>query len=75
MEPDLSEYAWKDEDEDEYAHGRRLGLVDDAVYARVDDARQQVLALIHPRQGPFAEDWSRWRCRPDWPLLVLQPTP
>jgi hypothetical protein len=69
VEPDLSGYAWKDEDE--YAHARRVGLIDDALHARVDEARQRVLALVEAAQGPFAENWSAWRRQPDWPLPVL----
>jgi len=71
VEPDLAGYTWKDEDE--YAHGRRLGLIDDALHAQVDAARQQVLALIQGRQGPFARDWSGWQRDPGWPTPALPP--
>ena len=47
---DLSEYRWKDEDE--YAHGCRLGLIDDALHRRVDAAGEQVVALIESPRGP-----------------------
>jgi hypothetical protein len=67
--PDLSQHHWKDEDE--YVQGRRFGIIDDATNAQVDVARQQVLALIEGRQGPFAEDWSSWRRDHNWPLPVL----
>ncbi|WP_345570738.1 hypothetical protein [Nonomuraea rosea] len=53
---DLSRHRWKDEDE--YRHGRRLGLVDDHVHRRVAEARQEVVGLIEARQGPFAHDWT-----------------
>jgi len=69
VEVDLSGYRWKDEDE--YAQARRLGLIDDALHRRVDDARQLVTSLIHSRQGPFAEDWSSWRRDPSWPIPTL----
>jgi hypothetical protein len=71
---------WKDEDE--YQHGRRLGLISDAVHARVDEARQAVLALVQARQGPFAQDGQDgpdeqdgkdWRPDPAWPRPVLPP--
>ena len=68
---DLSAYRWKDEDE--YAHGRRLGLIDDALHRRIDTARQQVISLIESRQGPFAEDWSSWQRDPAWPAPALPP--
>jgi hypothetical protein len=66
---DLSGYRWKDEDE--YAQGRRLGLIDDTLHCCVDAAREQVVSLIESRQGPFAEDWSSWRRDPAWPTPVL----
>ncbi len=69
VQPDLSSYAWKDEGE--YAQARRLGLIDDTVHAAVDEARQQVLALIESRQGPFAQDLSAWRPDPRWATPVL----
>jgi len=69
VKPDLSGYAWKDEDE--YAQGRRLGLIDDVAHAGVDEARQHVLALIESRQGPFAQDLSSWRHDPGWAAPVL----
>jgi len=69
VEADLSGYRWKDEDE--YAQGRRLGVISDGLHQRVDAARQQVVALIQSRQGPFAEDWSTWRRDSAWPVPVL----
>jgi len=69
--PDLSGWAWKDEDE--YAQGRRLGLIDDAEHRRIEQARLRALALIESKGGPFAQDWSDWRVQPDWPLPTLPP--
>lgn len=66
---DLSGYRWKDEDE--YAQGRRLGLINDTLHQQVDAARQEVVSLIETRQGPFAEDWSSWRLDPTWPTPLL----
>jgi hypothetical protein len=68
---DLSAYRWKDEDE--YAQGRRLGLISDALHQRVDAARQQAISLIECRQGPFADDWSSWQRDPAWPAPALPP--
>jgi protein associated with RNAse G/E len=66
---DLSAHRWKDEDE--YAQGRRLGLIDDALHRHVEAARQHVMSLVESRQGPFAEGWSSWRPDPSWPLPTL----
>jgi uncharacterized protein DUF402 len=67
--PDLSGYRWKDEDE--YAQGRRVGLIDDATHAEVSRARDQVLALVEAADGPFALDRSGFRRDPAWPLPTL----
>ncbi|MFC4012838.1 DUF402 domain-containing protein [Nonomuraea purpurea] len=56
VEPDCSRFRWKDEDE--YQHGRRLGLVDDQAHRRVTEAREEVVGMIESRQGPFSHDWS-----------------
>jgi Protein of unknown function (DUF402) len=64
-------YRWKDEDE--YAQGRRLGLIGDRVHAKIDDARQKVVALIELREGPFGEDWSNWQPGRSWPAPALPP--
>ncbi|BBA97466.1 hypothetical protein RVR_3227 [Actinacidiphila reveromycinica] len=69
--PDLSRWTWKDEDE--YAQGRRLGVVDDADHAAVEAARGQVLAMIEGGEGPFAAGagWRQWTSSPAWPAAVL----
>ncbi|MGW4474532.1 DUF402 domain-containing protein [Nonomuraea sp. NPDC004354] len=68
VEPDLSQYRWKDEDE--YEHGRRLGLIDDQVHRRVAEARLEVMGLIETRQGPFAHEWAPLRYEA-WPAPTL----
>lgn len=65
--PDLSGYTWQDE----YAQGRRVGLIDDALDAQVRDAGERDVALVEAGQGPFAQDWSGWRPDPEWPLPAL----
>jgi hypothetical protein len=69
--PDLSRWTWKDEDE--YAQGRRLGVVDDTDHAAVEAARDQVLAMIKSAGGPFstAAGWHRWTSSPAWPTALL----
>ncbi|WP_326578669.1 DUF402 domain-containing protein [Actinacidiphila glaucinigra] len=69
--PDLTSWEWKDEDE--YAHVRGLGVVTDAEHRAVDAAREQALAMVGERSGPFADAaaWSAWRWEPDWPTPRL----
>ncbi|MDX2647694.1 DUF402 domain-containing protein [Streptomyces sp. PA03-1a] len=69
--PDLSSWEWKDEDE--YAHVRRLGVVTDTEHRAVDAAREQALAMLEERSGPFGEaaTWAAWRWEPAWPTPRL----
>ncbi|MEV8311680.1 hypothetical protein AB0P36_31175 [Streptomyces flavidovirens] len=69
--PDLSRWTWKDEDE--YAHVRRLGIINDIEHQAVDDARAQVLGMLTGCSGPFAdaERWAAWRWEPTWPTPRL----
>ncbi|WDV56583.1 DUF402 domain-containing protein [Streptomyces coeruleorubidus] len=69
--PDLTSWQWKDEDE--YAHVRRLGIVNDTEHQAVDAARDQALAMLEERSGPFADadSWSAWRWNPAWPIPSL----
>lgn len=55
IEPDGA-YRWKDEEE--YEQGRRLGLVSDTDHVRVKEAREQALAMVEQRLGPFEERGS-----------------
>ncbi|MEU6245364.1 DUF402 domain-containing protein [Streptomyces sp. NPDC047024] len=67
VDPDLSRWQWKDEDE--YAHVRRLGIVTDLEHQAVDAARVQALAMLEARSGPFADAgfWTSWRWETAWP--------
>ncbi|MEV5568041.1 DUF402 domain-containing protein [Streptomyces sp. NPDC052196] len=71
IDPDLTRWQWKDEDE--YAHVRRLGIVSDTEHQAVDGARAQVLAMLAERSGVFAdaERWALWRWEPAWPTPCL----
>ncbi|MFJ6671996.1 DUF402 domain-containing protein [Actinosynnema sp. NPDC091369] len=66
--PDLSRWTWKDEDE--YARGRRLGVVGEDDHRAVERARDQVVAMVENREGPFATRPS-WRSDPSRPAPVL----
>lgn len=68
IEPDTS-CRWKDEGE--YAQGRRLGVITDDEHDQVQQARDQVFALLDQRTGPFAERWLSWRRETHWSLPRL----
>ncbi|MEU9240838.1 DUF402 domain-containing protein [Streptomyces sp. NPDC048385] len=69
--PDLSRWDWKDEDE--YAHGRRLGVITEADHQAVEKARAQAVGMIEERRGPFTReaDWRAWRPDPGRPAPSL----
>ncbi|MBC2866841.1 DUF402 domain-containing protein [Streptomyces mexicanus] len=71
VDHDLTRWQWKDEDE--YAHVRRLGIVTDTEHRAVDAAREEVLAMLAERCGPFTDlaAWSAWRWNPAWPAPRL----
>ncbi|MEU5085075.1 MULTISPECIES: DUF402 domain-containing protein [Streptomyces] len=71
VSPGLTDWHWKDEDE--YAHVRRLGIITDAEHQAVDAARDQALAMLTERSGPFADAtaWTSWRWNPAWPAPRL----
>ncbi|MFF0201263.1 DUF402 domain-containing protein [Streptomyces sp. NPDC005017] len=75
VDPDLSTFTWKDEDE--YSHVRRLGIVTDTEHRAVDAARAQALSMIEERSGPFADAvaWAGWRWNPAWPAPSLSRRP
>jgi hypothetical protein len=67
--PDLGRWRWKDEDE--YVHGLRLGVVSDAEHVQVERAREEVVALLERRSGPFAIGAATWTASPTWPVPTL----
>ncbi len=71
VDADLTGWQWKDEDE--YAHVRRPGTVTDTEHQAVNAARDQVLAMLAERCGPFADAaaWSAWRWNRAWPAPRL----
>ncbi|MGW2515590.1 DUF402 domain-containing protein [Streptomyces sp. NPDC001617] len=71
IDPDLAHWAWKDEDE--YAQARRLGVVSQADHRAVEKAREEAVAMIEGRAGPFAAGagWREWRSEPGWPVPEL----
>jgi len=68
--------AWHWKDEDEYAQCRRLGLITDAEYVAVEEARDQAVALVEARDGLFDGDAAEsWLPELDWPLPSLSDVP
>ncbi|MBR7836000.1 DUF402 domain-containing protein [Actinospica durhamensis] len=64
--------TWRWKDEDEYTHGRRLGLIDDVEHRAVQAAREEAIALIESRSGLFGEAAAGpWLPQPAWPDPTL----
>jgi hypothetical protein len=68
---DRSRWAWKDEDE--YAHGRRLGLIGAAEHRRIEQARERAIALVQAGSGPFAQEAAARPPQVGGPVPVLPP--
>jgi predicted RNA-binding protein associated with RNAse of E/G family len=66
--PDLS-WSWKDEDD--YAKGRRSGVITDDDHRHVTAAREQAVAMIEDREAPFGDRPPTWRPDDAWLLPHL----
>jgi hypothetical protein len=69
VEPDLSSWSWKDEDEIEWAlaHGQ-LSAAEVAAY-RAEGERAAARIMRH--EPPFDREWAAWRPDPAWAVPVL----
>ncbi len=65
--------AYQLEDEDEFAHACRAGVITEAERVAVLAARDEVIDLVERRAGPFAGDLGVWRPDPAWPRPELPP--
>ena len=70
IEPDCSEWRWKDEDEFQLLVDG--GVLDPSEATAVRDEALRVIARAEAREPPFSEDWPRWRPEPSWPIPTLE---
>ena len=71
IRPDRTGWEWKDEDE--YALGRRLGLISAAEHGRVERARERAVAMVEAGRGPFAQEVAARPPEVGGPVPVLPP--
>lgn len=71
VDPDLSAWRWKDEDELRDAIG--VGRFTAAEAAELYREGERALARLERREWPFDRDWSTWRPDPAWPPPALDP--
>jgi hypothetical protein len=69
IEPDLSGWSWKDEDELAEAVERGIFTKDQASGFRTEGER--AVERVLRRRPPFDRDWSSWRPDPTWPVPEL----
>ncbi|MFJ5994038.1 hypothetical protein [Streptomyces sp. NPDC092370] len=69
--PGLS--RWDRKDQDEYAQGRRLGVVSPSGHRAVGAGREEAVAVIGSRGGPFAAQGGRRNRHPvpDMPAPLI----
>ena len=73
IEPDLSSWGWKDEDELEEAVRVGRFTTEDAEAVREEGHR--AVTTLEARTWPFDRDWSGWRPDPGWPKPELPADP
>ncbi len=71
VSPDLSSWAWKDEDELEWSVKTGKYSTEEAAYIR--EAGRQAIQAIETRAWPFNADWSQWRPDSNWAMSTLPP--
>lgn len=69
VSPDLSEWAWKDEQELNEAQAR--GLISPARAREIRAEGERVIELIRARRPPFSSGWEHWSPDPAWPIPDL----
>jgi predicted RNA-binding protein associated with RNAse of E/G family len=69
---DLSSWAYKDEDEYDWA--RRTHRISDDQAAAITQTAKQATRAMETRAWPFNADWSKWRPDPSWPKPALPAT-
>ena len=73
IEPDLSSWRWKDEDELDEAV--RVGRFTPEQAAAVQAEGRRAVATLEARSWPFDRDWRDWRPDPAWPRPGLPDDP
>jgi hypothetical protein len=64
VEPDMSAWRWKDEDEFEEAQAKGILTPKQAAAIRAEGER--ALERLLARKAPFDEPWESWRPDPSW---------
>jgi hypothetical protein len=69
VEPDLSAWRWKDEDD--VAEAVRIGLLSKQEADAIRREGERVIGLIEAGTPPFDPGWASWRPDPAWPVPAL----
>ena len=69
MAPDLSSWAWKDEDE--LVWTEQVGLLAPAEAAAVRAEGERAVRAVEERDWPYRDGWERWTPDPAWPVPEL----
>jgi hypothetical protein len=71
VEPDLSGWRWKDEDE--LADAVEIGRFTPEEAEELRREGERAIATLEARSWPFDRDWTEWRPDPAWPQPALDP--
>ncbi len=71
VEPDLSGWWWKDEEE--FQQAQEVGLYSPQQARRIRAEGERVLERVQTQSSPFCDGWEQWTAPADWPLPLLPP--
>ncbi len=69
VKPDLSEWAWKDEND--LQHAQEMGLFSEAQIREIRAEGERVIELIQTRTGLFSQEWEHWAPPAEWSVPHL----
>jgi predicted RNA-binding protein associated with RNAse of E/G family len=69
VNPDQSEWWWKDEDE--FAEAQATGVLSVERAREIRTEGKRVLARMQADESPWCDGWEDWRPPPEWPIPEL----
>jgi hypothetical protein len=71
VNPDLSEWKWKDEDE--FLEAERIGFYSHEQARAIRRAGERAIQLLTSERRAFYQAWEKWQAGSDWEMPRLSP--
>jgi hypothetical protein len=71
VEPDLSAWKWKDEDE--FFEAERIGYYSHKQAQDIRSHAEKAIDLLTSKRRSFYMEWEKWQADPDWAIPKLSP--